>query len=137
MNKAAWVSAKYVTFFKDIAGFEAGMEKKTTPIRKIFEMMTRTFRPERVGNERVIIQYDISGPDGGKWYIKIDKGRCEAEEGEDKDANLTIFADASDFKDIRLGRLDTIKAYMTRKLRVKGDMKLAMEMDNWFEQPVI
>ncbi len=44
------------------------------------------------------------------------------------DANCTIFMSAGDFDDMINGRLQPTMAFMTGKMRVEGDMGLAMKL---------
>lgn len=49
---------------------------------------------------------------------------------EDKDADCTIRMSIEDFKSMMAGDLDATMAYMTGKLKVEGDMAVAMKLSS-------
>jgi len=65
-------------------------------------------------------------------------GRDEAEtkvlrevaEGEAENPNITITVTSSDWMDIVSGKLNGQMAFLTGKLKIQGDMSLAMKLQN-------
>jgi putative sterol carrier protein len=49
---------------------------------------------------------------------------------DDKDADCTIRIDFSDFDDMINGKLDGMTAFMTGKLKIEGDMGVAMKLQS-------
>jgi len=49
---------------------------------------------------------------------------------DDKDADCTIRMDFSDFADLIGGQLDGMTAFMTGKLKIEGDMGVAMKLQS-------
>ena len=49
---------------------------------------------------------------------------------EDRDADCTIRISMDDFKSIRAGELDATTAFMMGKLKVEGDMGIAMKLQS-------
>ena len=49
---------------------------------------------------------------------------------DDKDADCTIKMDFSDFDDLINGKLDGMTAFMTGKLKIEGDMGVAMKLQS-------
>ena len=49
---------------------------------------------------------------------------------EDKDADCTIRMSMDDFKSMMAGELDATMAYMSGKLKVEGDMAVAMKLSS-------
>jgi putative sterol carrier protein len=47
-------------------------------------------------------------------------------------AKLTVSVDSDDFKKIFTGQMDGMQAFMQGKLRLTGDMNLAMKLLNLF-----
>jgi putative sterol carrier protein len=47
--------------------------------------------------------------------------------------NLTLTADALDYKKIILGQLDAMGAFMQGKLKLAGDLTLAMKLMSFFK----
>ena len=55
-----------------------------------------------------------------------------AEDGGDGDADATIAASEDTFQQIASGDLNATTAYMTGKLKVRGDMGAAMKLSRLF-----
>ena len=102
---------------------------------QVFKEMPNYFQSEKAGTTKGNVQFDLSGDNGGKWWIKIADGRAEAGQGEVESPNLTLIADAGDYVKIAMGQLDATAAFMSGKLKIKGDMGLAMKMASLFRRP--
>jgi len=103
---------------------------------QIVEALPKYIVPEKAGSTKATIQFDLSGDSGGKWWVKIHDGTAESGKGEPPDpANLTLLADANDWVKIMTGQLDGTAAFMQGKLKIKGDMGLAIKMQSLFKRP--
>ncbi|MGH7776140.1 MAG: SCP2 sterol-binding domain-containing protein [Candidatus Dormibacterales bacterium] len=102
---------------------------------QVFEMMPRLLDADKAGSTDATILFDLSGEGGGKWWIKVAGGKAEGGKGDAESPSLTLSADARDYVKIALGKLDGTSAFMQGKLRVKGDMGLAMRMQTMFKRP--
>ncbi|RMB02664.1 SCP2 sterol-binding domain-containing protein [Eilatimonas milleporae] len=72
-----------------------------------------------------IVKFDF-GDDG---VIRIDgKASPTVVDNADSDADCTVKVSKSDFGEIASGSLNAQMAFMTGKLRVEGDMSLAMQL---------
>lgn len=103
---------------------------------QIVEALPRYLVPEKAGTTIATIQFDISGDQGGKWWVKIHEGTAETGKGDAPEkANLTLIAEAGDFVKIMTGEMDGMSAFMSRKLKVNGDMGLAVKLQTLFKRP--
>jgi len=75
-------------------------------------------------------QFNLSGDDGGAWVIALTDEKKAVADGEDENANCVISMSSSDFMSMIGGSLNPQMAFMTGKLRVKGDMALALKLQN-------
>jgi putative sterol carrier protein len=108
---------------------------QVTP-QQIFDQMPNALVPEKAGSTKAMIQFDLSGDQGGKWWVKIHDGQAESGSGDAPETpNLTLMADAGDYVKISLGQLDGTAAFMQGKLKIKGDMGLAIKMASLFRRP--
>src|SRR2546430_17653884 len=101
----------------------------------VLKEMANYLQSEKAGPTRGNVQFDLSGDKGGKWWIKIADGKAEAGQGEVESPNLTLIADAGDYVKIATGQMDPTAAFMSGKLKIKGDMGLAMKFASLFRRP--
>ncbi len=77
-----------------------------------------------------IYQFNLSGDDGGSWVIDLASDAKGVREGEEDTAQCVISMTAPDFMSMIQGSLNPQMAFMTGKLRVKGDMGLALKLQS-------
>ena len=111
------------------------MESEAKSVKEVFERMPQTFIKEKAVGLNAVVQFDITGEGGGRWIAAITDGELSVSEGERSDPNLTLTAGAEDYLAISTGRLSGQLAFMTGRIRAKGDLGLAMKMQLLFEQP--
>jgi putative sterol carrier protein len=73
--------------------------------------------------------FDIDG--AGTWKVDVDDGKVTVTEG-GGDADATISASEETFQKIAAGEQNATTAYMTGKLKIKGDMGAAMKLQKLF-----
>jgi putative sterol carrier protein len=73
--------------------------------------------------------FDIEG--AGMWKVDVQDGSVSVTEG-GGDADATISASEETFGQIASGDLNATTAYMTGKLKIKGDMGAAMKLQKLF-----
>jgi putative sterol carrier protein len=102
-------------------------------VKETFEAMSSRFRAERAQGLKAVIQYDITGPEGCTYHIDIAEGQCALHEGgAAQPANLTLTMSAQDWLDMLGGKLSGQVAFMSGKLKHKGDMSLLMRLPGLF-----
>ncbi len=99
---------------------------------EFFERMPQEFNAEKAGDFDATVQFDLSGDDGGQWYVVIDDGNAASEEGTAGDPDAVIRMDAEDFKQMMGGKLDPVNAFMTGKVKVEGDLNTVMKFQTLF-----
>jgi putative sterol carrier protein len=77
-----------------------------------------------------VFQFDISGDDPMEFFFKLDDGAPTVGEGTSDSPSITISMASSDFKDMVDGKLNGTMAFMSGKLKIKGDMSLAMKLES-------
>jgi putative sterol carrier protein len=73
--------------------------------------------------------FDIEG--AGQWKVDVRDGNVTVTEG-GNDADVTITATQENFEKIAAGELNATSAYMSGKLKIKGDMGAAMKLQKLF-----
>jgi putative sterol carrier protein len=74
--------------------------------------------------------FDIEG--AGQWTVKVTDGAVSVTEGMEDAADVTISASQEVFQKIISGEQNPTSAYMTGKLKLKGDMGAAMKLQKLF-----
>ena len=87
-------------------------------------------KPDVIAKINSIYQFILSGPDGGSWYVDLTKPGGEVKAGENPGAKCTISMTDADFVALVSGKLNSQMAFMTGKLKIKGDMGLALKLQN-------
>ena len=68
--------------------------------------------------------------------MKIHDGKAESGKGDAPEPpKLTLLADAARLREDLLGQLDGTAAFMQGKLKIKGDMGLAIKLQSLFKRP--
>ncbi len=104
-------------------------------IEKLMSLMPKAFVAERAQGVDAVIQYHLTGDQGGDWIITIRDGKCTVEQGTAENPKLTLTADSNDYLDIITGKLNAMSAFAEGKLKLKGDLGLAMKLMNYFKLP--
>jgi putative sterol carrier protein len=73
--------------------------------------------------------FDIEG--AGQWKVDVDDGKVAVTEG-GGDADVVISTSQETFEKIVAGDVNPTSAYMTGKLKIKGDMGAAMKLQKLF-----
>ena len=85
---------------------------------------------DKIKGMNAVYQFDLSGDGGGVFHVKVADGAAAVAEGASDDANITITMSADDFASLLDGKLNATSAFMAGKLKVKGDMSLAMKLQS-------
>lgn len=84
-------------------------------------------KPDLPAKINAIYKFVVNGDGGGTWLVDLKQagGTISKADGE---ANCTITVGAQDFVDIVNGKTNPQMAFMTGKIKVAGDMGLAMKL---------
>ena len=103
--------------------------------KEIFAEMPKQLDANAAKGMNSTIQFNLSGDHGGQWYVNIKDGKAEVHEGTAPSANMTMSMSAQDYGDMTTGKLNGQMAFMSGKLKISGDMGLAMKMQTLFKRP--
>lgn len=105
--------------------------KKITA-RDIIMTMPERFRPDKAPGLDALLGYDLAGDGGGQWTAVVKDGKCEIEEGLRPNLTVCSIVKASDYVDLMLGKLDPMVAFGAGRLRLTGNMEVAMTLPKIF-----
>ena len=98
-------------------------------VQEFFEGLPNRVKPERIEGMNNTYVFDIDG--AGVWTVAIADGAVTVTEGAG-DADTTFSTSEESFEKIVAGEQNPTSAYMTGKLKIKGDMGAAMKLQKLF-----
>jgi putative sterol carrier protein len=105
---------------------------RTNSPQEIFDAMASRSLPEQAADINATIQFDLSGQGGGQWYAVVANGSFNIQPGTTPNPSLLFSASAADFVSVANGELNPVNAFMQGRVRIKGDMALAMRLQSLF-----
>ncbi len=98
-------------------------------VKQVFTDMEARLNPEKAKKINASYLFDIGGDDGGKWFADLTKESAPwISEGEGEAKCTITVPKAEDWVAIASGKMNPTAAFMQGKLKVKGDMSLAMKL---------
>jgi predicted lipid carrier protein YhbT len=103
-----------------------------TSVAQVFDLITKNIAADpglvkRVGG---IYHFDI---DGKVWTVDLKNGNGSVKSGKEGKADCTITIKGDDFLSLASGKLNGQTAFMQGKLKLGGNMGLAMKLGQLFE----
>jgi putative sterol carrier protein len=97
--------------------------------REFFETLASRVNPAKAAGLTATYRFEIDG--SGDWTVDVDDGKVSVTEN-GGDADTTISTSSETFMKIARGEQNPTAAYMSGKLKVKGDMGQAMKLQKLF-----
>jgi putative sterol carrier protein len=94
----------------------------------IFSTMVQRFDAKKAEGVNGTIQFDLSGDNGGAYWLRIADGAAETGTGQVENPKMTLKSTADDFYSVISGSLNPMQAFMTGKIKIQGDTGLAMKL---------
>ena len=101
-------------------------------VEKLVHNHEKYFIPEAAEGVDAVIQYHLTGDQSGDWIITLRDGKCSVAEGVAEDPKVAFTADALDFRDVLLGKANGMQYFMQGKIKLAGDLNLAMKYPSFF-----
>jgi putative sterol carrier protein len=98
----------------------------------VFDAMRGSFQPAKAKGVHARYQWDLSGPNGGEWWIEVNDGTYKMGKGKIPDPNVSFIAKDKDWVAICHDQLSGTWAYLTGRLKVRGDQGVARKLGEMF-----
>ena len=97
--------------------------------REFFEGLEARVDSSKTAGVNNSYLFDIEG--AGTWTVKVADGKVTVDEG-DTGGDCTISTSSETFEKVVKGEQNPTAAYMSGKLKIKGDMGAAMKLQKLF-----
>ncbi|XP_075582483.1 hydroxysteroid dehydrogenase-like protein 2 isoform X1 [Pelecanus crispus] len=109
--------------------------KPLSPVAETFRVIQGAMSEEYVRTTQGVFQFELSGDDGGTWYIDLKtKGGSTGFGKPPVTADVVMSMSSADFVKMFTGKLKPTMAFMSGKLRIKGNMALAIKLEKMLTQ---
>src|SRR4026209_2238152 len=114
------------------AASAASEQPSSSTPQQVFDGMRSSFQPAKAKGVHARYQWELSGPNGGEWWIEVDDGTYKMGKGKIPDPNVTFIAKDKDWVAICHDQLSGTWAYFTGRLKVRGDQATARKLGEIF-----
>jgi putative sterol carrier protein len=111
---------------------EAGAASTSGTVGDAVDGFRKRFDPEAAREVCAAYQFELTGPGGGAFYARVDRGRLEVAEGLLGSADVHLQLETSDLFAILAGRANADMLFMGDRIRIDGDLSLALKLRRLF-----
>lgn len=101
-------------------------------IAGFFDAVPSKVNKDKIAGMNAVYQFIINGDDGGEWNVTVANGEAAVAQGKAESPSITLTMDAANFVALVTGKLNGQTAFLTGKLKIQGDMTLAMKLASVF-----
>lgn len=125
------VATLVAAFGLDAADAASNEPANETP-QHVFDGMRQSFRTDKAKGVHARYQWHLSGPQGGEWWIEVHDGTFKMDKGKIDNPDVTFVASDKTWVALSNGTLGGMWAYLTGRLKIRGDKGLAKKLGEIF-----
>jgi putative sterol carrier protein len=110
----------------------ASNEPANTTPEQVFDGMRKSFQADKAKGVHAKYQWELSGPNGGEWWIDVEDGTFKMGRGKIDNPNVTFITSDKDWVAMSNGTLKGSWAFITGRLKVRGSQSVAKKLDDIF-----
>jgi putative sterol carrier protein len=103
-----------------------------TSVNEVFEKMPQVFNASAAAGMNSVFQFHITGGEAGDWFVVIKDGACAVSQGVHESPTVALTMADGDWVAMCNGTLNGMTAFMTGKLKAKGDIMAAQRIPSLF-----
>lgn len=107
-------------------------EKPNGTPQDVFDGMRQSFRADKAKGVHAKYQWELSGPNGGQWWIDVEDGKFKMGRGKIDNPNVTFALSDKDWVAMSNGKLKGTWAYLSGRMKVRGSQSVARKLDEIF-----
>jgi len=97
-------------------------------VKEFFQLLPSQFDSVAAEDLDAVYQFDLSGAQGGQFILTIREGTCQVAEGLHEDPHVSLSMAGEDCIKILKGQLSGPAVAMSGRLKISGDIGLAMQL---------
>lgn len=105
---------------------------RMSDVAAFFDQVPGKVNKDKIQGMNCVYQFNITGDGGGEWNIAIANGEAVVSQGAAEKPSITITMESGNFLNLLQGKLNGQMAFMTGKLKIQGDMALALKLQSVF-----
>lgn len=105
---------------------------KATSVKEFFQLLPEKLDADAAEDVDAIYQFDLSGAQGGQYVLTVRHGICQVTEGTHDDPHVTLAMAGEDCIKVLNGQLSGPAAAMSGRIRISGDIGLALQLKALF-----
>ena len=110
---------------------QTGRQQNSTP-QQALDKRQDAFQPDKAKGVHASYQWELSGPNGGDWWLIVNDGTYKMGRGKIHNPNVTFVASDEDWVAMSNKTLKVSWAYLTGRLKIQGSHRLVKELDRIF-----
>src|SRR5437588_12849307 len=114
-----------------MASAAANEPVNSTP-QQVFDGMRQSFQAEKAKGVHARYQWELSGPNGGEWWIDVNDGTFKMGKGKIDNPSVTFITSDNDWVAMSNGTLKGTWACLTGRLKVRGSQAVARKLNEIF-----
>ena len=105
---------------------------KVASASEAIKAMSESADPQKLSGLDAVLLFDLSGEGGGRWTVTVTGGQISVADGAVDSPTMTLIMAAEDFVAMINGDLNAMAAFMQGKIKIEGDMSIAMRLQALF-----
>ena len=105
---------------------------KPTTVKEFFQLLPGQLDSDAAEDLEAVYQFDLSGAQGGQYILSIREGACQVTEGIHEGPQVVLSMAGEDCVKVLNGQLSGTVAAMSGRLKISGDIGLAMQLKALF-----
>jgi len=98
-------------------------------VAEVFKKIEGALSEDVVAGTKAVFTFDVTGEEEGKWFLDLKNGSGSIGQGEGPGSDVTLTMATGDFIKMFTGKLNPTQAFMSGKLKMKGNMGKAMALE--------
>ncbi len=107
-------------------------ENSNSTPQQVFDGMRQSFQANKAKGVHARYQWQLSGPNGGEWWIDVNDGTYKMGKGKIDNPSVTFVTSDKDWVALSNGTLGGKWAYFTGRLKIRGSQSVARKLDEIF-----